>query len=252
MLHSSPTRTEELKQSPPVEPHTGGKRSPMYDGFWHRCHLLRALQPSARCLVLGGSDPCFILRSPTSPAIRLPRVGFWSNWLVLIYGRRGLRRRSAAAWLLGSRVPIPLRAWMFVSCVSMLCCPVKVEVSETGWSLVQRSPTVCLYTIVQKARGNHCIKKILTDIPSISSSWNCCKPILTIENNKREKRLIYDHWVLVPTPSVASKLMTTNRRALFSNRHCYDERAVTRNSCTAVWDFRFPRQRVWIVEASGM
>jgi hypothetical protein len=31
---------------------------------------------------------------------------------------------SAAAWLLGSRVRIPLRAWMFVSCVSMLCCPV--------------------------------------------------------------------------------------------------------------------------------
>jgi hypothetical protein len=27
----------------------------------------------------------------------------------------------------------------------MLCCPVRVEVSETGWSLVQRSPTVCLY-----------------------------------------------------------------------------------------------------------
>jgi hypothetical protein len=37
---------------------------------------------------------------------------------------RGLRRRSAAAWLLGSRVPIPLGAWMFVSCVYMLCCPV--------------------------------------------------------------------------------------------------------------------------------
>jgi hypothetical protein len=30
---------------------------------------------------------------------------------------RGLRRRSAAAWLLGSRVRIPLGAWMFVSCV---------------------------------------------------------------------------------------------------------------------------------------
>jgi hypothetical protein len=26
----------------------------------------------------------------------------------------------------------------------LLCCPVQVEVSETGWSLVQRSPTVCL------------------------------------------------------------------------------------------------------------
>jgi hypothetical protein len=37
---------------------------------------------------------------------------------------RGLRRRSAPAWLLGSRVRIPLRAWMFVSCVYMLCCSV--------------------------------------------------------------------------------------------------------------------------------
>jgi hypothetical protein len=53
----------------------------------------------------------------------------------------------------------------------MLCWPVQVKVSETGWSLVQRSPAVCLNTIMQKARGNHFIKKILTDIPSISSSW---------------------------------------------------------------------------------
>jgi hypothetical protein len=37
---------------------------------------------------------------------------------------RGLRRRSAAAWLLGSQVRITLGAWMFASCVYMLCCPV--------------------------------------------------------------------------------------------------------------------------------
>jgi hypothetical protein len=30
---------------------------------------------------------------------------------------RGLSSRSAAAWLLGSRVRIPLGAWMFVSCL---------------------------------------------------------------------------------------------------------------------------------------
>jgi hypothetical protein len=35
---------------------------------------------------------------------------------------RGLRRRSAVAWLLGSRVRIPLGTWMFVSCVYMLSC----------------------------------------------------------------------------------------------------------------------------------
>jgi hypothetical protein len=33
---------------------------------------------------------------------------------------RGLRRRSAAAWFLGSQVRIPLLAWIFVSCVYML------------------------------------------------------------------------------------------------------------------------------------
>jgi NADH-ubiquinone oxidoreductase chain 5 len=37
---------------------------------------------------------------------------------------RGLRRRSAVAWLLGLRFRIPLGAWMFVPCVYMLCCPV--------------------------------------------------------------------------------------------------------------------------------
>jgi hypothetical protein len=34
---------------------------------------------------------------------------------------------------------------MFVCCVYMLCCTVWVEVSATGWSLVQKSPTACLY-----------------------------------------------------------------------------------------------------------
>jgi hypothetical protein len=34
----------------------------------------------------------------------------------------GLMRRSAAAWLLGSRVRIPLGAWMFLSYVYMLSC----------------------------------------------------------------------------------------------------------------------------------
>jgi hypothetical protein len=63
---------------------------------------------------------------------------------------RCIRRGSAAAWLLGSRVRIPLWAWMFVCCVYMLCCPVYVEVSPTGLSLVQRSPTLCLYACDQE------------------------------------------------------------------------------------------------------
>ena len=52
---------------------------------------------------------------------------------------RGLRRRSAAARLLRLCVRIPSGAWMFV--VSVVCC--QVQVSVTGWSLVQRSPTDC-------------------------------------------------------------------------------------------------------------
>jgi hypothetical protein len=56
----------------------------------------------------------------------------WSQW------PRDLRRRSAAARLLGSWVRIPPRAWIFVSC-ECLCC--QVEVSATSRSLVQRSPT---------------------------------------------------------------------------------------------------------------
>src|SRR5215470_2767349 len=51
-----------------------------------------------------------------------------------------LRRRSAAERLLGSWFRIPPGAWMFVSC-ECLCC--QVEVSATGRSFVQRSPTDC-------------------------------------------------------------------------------------------------------------
>jgi hypothetical protein len=62
---------------------------------------------------------------------------------------RGLRRGSAAVRLLGLRVRIPARAcmcllWVFGGC--------QVEVSASGWSLVQRSPTecgVCLSVIVR-------------------------------------------------------------------------------------------------------
>jgi len=34
----------------------------------------------------------------------------------------GLLRRSAAALLLGSQVRVPLRAWIFVSCVCCVLC----------------------------------------------------------------------------------------------------------------------------------
>jgi hypothetical protein len=69
---------------------------------------------------------------------------------------RGLRRRSTAARLLRSSVRIPPEAWMFVCCV---CCVCQVEVSATGWSLVQRSPTDCgaSLCVIKKPRerGDH-------------------------------------------------------------------------------------------------
>jgi hypothetical protein len=51
----------------------------------------------------------------------------------------GLRRGSAAARLLGLRVRIPTGHCL--SLVSVVCY--QVEVSESGWSLVQRIPTDC-------------------------------------------------------------------------------------------------------------
>ena len=60
-------------------------------------------------------------------------ISCWSQW------PRVLRRRSTAFRLLRLWVRIPPGAWMFV--VSVVCC--QVEVSATGWSLVQRSLTDC-------------------------------------------------------------------------------------------------------------
>ena len=49
---------------------------------------------------------------------------------------RLVRRESAGGRFLGFRVRIPPRVWM-----SVVCC--EVEVSASGWSLAQRSPTEC-------------------------------------------------------------------------------------------------------------
>jgi len=63
-------------------------------------------------------------------------VYFYSN---LYQWPRGLRRGSAAAWILGLRVWIPPGACL--SLVSFVCC--EIEVSASSWSLVKRSPTEC-------------------------------------------------------------------------------------------------------------
>ena len=54
---------------------------------------------------------------------------------------RGVRCGSAAARLLGLWVRIPPVAWMSVSCEFYVFC--QVQVSASGWSLVQRTPTEC-------------------------------------------------------------------------------------------------------------
>ena len=54
----------------------------------------------------------------------------------------GLRRRSPASLLLGLRLRIPSGC---LSVVTVVCC--KVEVSETGRSLVQRSPIERVFVI---------------------------------------------------------------------------------------------------------
>jgi hypothetical protein len=69
---------------------------------------------------------------------------WWNSCNYELFGRsqwpRRLRRGSAADHLLGSWVRIPLGAWMSLSCECLRC---QVEVSATGRSLVQRSPTDC-------------------------------------------------------------------------------------------------------------
>ena len=57
----------------------------------------------------------------------------------------GLRRRSTTARSLGSRLQNLLR-WMFVRLMCLLCA-VYVEVSATGWSLIRRSPSDCVWTV---------------------------------------------------------------------------------------------------------
>jgi len=65
----------------------------------------------------------------------------WITWSRIIISRarwpRGLRRGSAAARLLGLRVRITPGTWM--SLLNARYC--QVEISVTGWSLVQRSLT---------------------------------------------------------------------------------------------------------------
>ena len=61
---------------------------------------------------------------------------------------RGLRRGFMAARLLGLSVRIPLGEWL--SFMNVECC--QVEISATGRSLFQRSPTACVCVCVCEIR----------------------------------------------------------------------------------------------------
>ena len=55
----------------------------------------------------------------------------------------GLRRRSVASWFLGPLVWFPVRAWIFVSCVSYVSCRYW-PVWRTGHSFRGVLPVVCV------------------------------------------------------------------------------------------------------------
>ena len=58
-----------------------------------------------------------LMKIDIQPFHLVPRKLYYYVWVSRSRWLCGLRRRSEGAWLLGSWVRIPLRAWMFVSCV---------------------------------------------------------------------------------------------------------------------------------------
>jgi hypothetical protein len=121
-----------IKQSPPAKAHAGGRHT--YDrvpgalkGSFvtllspPQCHAAFGTMPHTLASV--DKSPIRRPSTLTPSAARTPGVGFWKGSTFSCRSKwpRGLRRRSAAAWLLGSRVRILLKAWMFVSCL-FVCC----------------------------------------------------------------------------------------------------------------------------------
>ena len=92
--------------------------------------------------------PVFELQYVQPPAQPLYRLRYsrndihYTKWRC--YWTCSLRRGSAAALLMGSRIRIPLRASMSVRCVYFVLS--LVATSATGWSVIERSATrsVCV------------------------------------------------------------------------------------------------------------
>jgi hypothetical protein len=89
-----------------------------------------------RCNLASWQSACRKERSSTADSFKRLINHGQSQWL------RGLRRRSVAVRLLGLRVRI-LPGHGCLSLVSVVCC--QVEVSASGWSLVQRSLPSVVY-----------------------------------------------------------------------------------------------------------
>jgi hypothetical protein len=87
----------------------------------------------------------------------------------------GLRRNFAAAWSVGSRVRVPLSAWMFACCV---CC-----VLYGCWSIVQRTPTKCACVCVCV-----CVCLIVCDLETLKRGNP--GPILTVSPQERETKTV--------------------------------------------------------------
>ena len=111
-------------------------RAHVEDHYWNKLReksaSLWSLLRKLNCNLTKGCTKLH-LHGP-SVCTRIHRLHSWSWW------PRGLRGGSATARFLWLWVRTPPGAWM-----SALVCVVscQIEVSVTGWSLVQRSPTEC-------------------------------------------------------------------------------------------------------------
>jgi hypothetical protein len=146
-----------------VIPHRGGDLVTIAADAWNHGFYERLQRFVHFHIFLHGVHRDYIFTDDTSHVLQtgccshsyyLPRFDHTNNIWCRSQWPRGLRPRSAAERLLGSWVRVSPGAWMFVS-FECLCC--QVEVSATGRSLVQRSPTdcgVCLSVITKpRERG---------------------------------------------------------------------------------------------------
>jgi hypothetical protein len=114
------------------------------------------------------------------------------NWYSQSHWPRGLRLWHLAARLLGLRVRIPLGSWMFVPCERCVLS----EVSASGWSLVQRSPTNYVVSKCDREvsimRSLHiracCATDMKNHVLSLRQMWSC--PLKAMRAHGRRVRPI--------------------------------------------------------------